>query len=417
MNRIIGLMAVIMVSISVFSQADLKTKTEEFEALKSREKNLLAEIEILKLTELLNSMKTAGYPIGKEDLEIIEHSGMILGFNCNYNMAEWSFHILTPDVSFGNVSRTNDFREDEKIKCGSAVEADYFLRKEEPDGTFSYDGFGFDRGHLAPSADFRWSAKALSESYYYSNMTPQRKEFNRESWANLEGLLRTIVDREKKIFYILTGPVLNENLPFIEKSLNQLRIPQLHYKIIVDLSQDKPRGMAFLMPNNKCEGRLSNYVVSIDSIEQLTGLDFFPSIDKILELQIESKSDFNNWMTQGNTNDVEPLNPFELPKDFFNTQQASSKEGTTVSIIGKVVSTKFIPKSQSTFMNLDQSFPNQIFSVNIWKNGRRNFSYKPEEELKGKYIVVTGKVELDKNGIPSINVNREEQIQIWDEEK
>lgn len=417
MNRIIGLMAVIMISISVFSQADLKTKTEEFEALKSREKNLLAEIEILKLTELLNSMKTAGYPIGKEDLEIIEHSGMILGFNCNYNMAEWSFHILTPDVSFGNVSRTNDFREDEKIKCGSAVEADYFLRKEEPDGTFSYDGFGFDRGHLAPSADFRWSAKALSESYYYSNMTPQRKEFNRESWANLEGLLRTIVDREKKIFYILTGPVLNENLPIIEKSLNQLRIPQLHYKIIVDLSQDKPRGMAFLMPNNKCEGRLSNYVVSIDSIEQLTGLDFFPSIDKILELQIESKSDFNNWMTQGNTNDVEPLNPFELPKDFFNTQQASSKEGTTVSIIGKVVSTKFIPKSQSTFMNLDQSFPNQIFSVNIWKNGRRNFSYKPEEELKGKYIVVTGKVELDKNGIPSINVNREEQIQIWDEEK
>lgn len=417
MNRIIGLMAVIMVNISVFGQADLKTKTEEFEALKSREKNLLAEIEILKLTELLNSMKTAGYPIGKEDLEIIEHSGMILGFNCNYNMAEWSFHILTPDVSFGNVSRTNDFREDEKIKCGSAVEADYFLRKEEPDGTFSYDGFGFDRGHLAPSADFRWSAKALSESYYYSNMTPQRKEFNRESWANLEGLLRTIVDREKKIFYILTGPVLNENLPIIEKSLNQLRIPQLHYKIIVDLSQDKPRGMAFLMPNNKCEGRLSNYVVSIDSIEQLTGLDFFPSIDKILELQIESKSDFNNWMTQGNTNDVEPLNPFELPKDFFNTQQASSKEGTTVSIIGKVVSTKFIPKSQSTFMNLDQSFPNQIFSVNIWKNGRRNFSYKPEEELKGKYIVVTGKVELDKNGIPSINVNREEQIQIWDEEK
>lgn len=417
MNRIIGLMAVIMVNISVFGQADLKTKTEEFEALKSREKNLLAEIEILKLTELLNSMKTAGYPIGKEDIEIIEHSGMILGFNCNYNMAEWSFHILTPDVSFGNVSRTNDFREDEKIKCGSAVEADYFLRKEEPDGTFSYDGFGFDRGHLAPSADFRWSAKALSESYYYSNMTPQRKEFNRESWANLEGLLRTIVDREKKIFYILTGPVLNENLPIIEKSLNQLRIPQLHYKIIVDLSQDKPRGMAFLMPNNKCEGRLSNYVVSIDSIEQLTGLDFFPSIDKILELQIESKSDFNNWMTQGNTNDVEPLNPFELPKDFFNTQQASSKEGTTVSIIGKVVSTKFIPKSQSTFMNLDQSFPNQIFSVNIWKNGRRNFSYKPEEELKGKYIVVTGKVELDKNGIPSINVNREEQIQIWDEEK
>jgi endonuclease G len=72
---------------------------------------------------------------------------------------------------------------DDKVSCGTAVEADYFLRTENPDGTHGYDGFGFDRGHLAPSADFRWSATALSESYYYSNMTPQRPGFNQESWA------------------------------------------------------------------------------------------------------------------------------------------------------------------------------------------------------------------------------------------
>jgi endonuclease G len=416
MNRLSILLILFFFSISVFGQSDLKTKTAELEALKSKEKDLVAKIEILKLAEVRGLMKSAGYPTGKRELEIIEHSGMSLGFDCKYNMAAWSFHMLTPDVSFGNVSRSNDFRVDEKVKCGSAVEADYFLRTENPDGTYSYDGFGYDRGHLAPSADFRWSATALSESYFYSNMTPQRKEFNRESWADLEGLLRSVVDQEKKTFYILTGPVFNESLPIIERSVNQLRIPQLHYKIIVDLSQEKPRGMAFLMPNTKCEGRLSEYVVSIDSIEKLTGLDFFPSIDEALELQIESKSDFNNWMTQRNSVDVEPLSPFELPKDYFNTQQAASKVGTTVSIIGKVVSTKFIPKSQSTFLNLDQSFPNQIFSITIWKNGRRNFSYKPEVELKGKYISVTGKVELDKNGIPAINVIKEEQIQIWDEE-
>jgi endonuclease G len=416
MNRLIGLIVVVMSSISVFAQEDLKTKTAELGALKSKEKDLVAEIETLKLAELRGMMKTAGYPTSKTELEIIEHSLITLGFDCKYNMATWSFHMLTPDVSFGNVTRTDDFREDEKVKCGSAGEADYFLRKENLDGTYTFDGFGFDRGHLAPSADFRWSATALSESYYYSNMTPQRKEFNRESWANLEGLLRTVVDQEKKTFYILTGPILNENLPIIERSLNQLRIPQLHYKIIVDLSQEKPRGMAFLMPNTKCEGRLSDYVVSIDSIEQLTGLDFFPSIDNALELQIESKSDFNDWKTQRNTIDVEPLSPFELPKNYFNTQQAASKVGSTVSIVGKVVSTKFIPKLEATFLNLDQSFPNQLFSITIWKNGRRNFSYKPEDELKGKYISVIGKVELDKNGIPAINVIKEEQIQIWDEE-
>jgi endonuclease G, mitochondrial len=406
---------VVLLGGPIVGQTVLEQKTSQLSDLRAKEKELIAEIESLKLQESMRSLNAVGFPVSQKDLEIIEHSGMALGFDCDYKMAAWTFHMLTPDVTFGNISRSNDFRVDEKVSCGTAVEADYFLKKENPDGTFSYDGFGFDRGHLAPSADFRWSATALSESYYYSNMTPQRPGFNQESWAELEGLLRTIVDQEKKSFYILTGPVLNENLPVIDRSLNKLRIPELHYKIIVDLSQDTPRGMAFLMPNKKCENRLSNYVVSIDSVESLTGIDFFPSIDETLEKQIETTADFSVWKTQRTNKDVEPLNALELPKDYFNTQQAASKVGSTVSIVGKVVSAKFIPKSQSTFLNLDQSFPNQIFSIMIWKDGRRNFSYQPEKELEGKYIVVTGRVELDKNGVPGITVTKEEQIQIWEE--
>ena len=400
---------------SVVGQSDLEKKTTELEVLKAKEKELVAQIEQLKLQGSIQSMKAVGYPTTSNNLEIIEHAGMVLGFDCDYKMASWVFHVLTPDVSFGSVSRSNDFRTDDKVSCGSAQESDYFLRKEKPDGTFEYDGFGFDRGHLAPSADFRWSASALSESYYYSNMTPQRPEFNRESWASLEGLLRKIVDQEKKPFYVITGPVLHKDLPEIERSINKLKIPEMHYKIIVDASAENPRGMAFLMPNKKCEQRLSAYVITIDSLERLTGIDFFPAMNDALETSIEQTADFNAWKTQGKDGDVEPLNALELPKGYFNTQQAASKIGSTVSIVGKVVSTKFIPKSQSTFLNLDQSFPNQIFSIMIWKDGRRNFSYQPEKELDGKYIVVTGKVELDKNGVPGITVSREEQIEVWEE--
>ncbi len=406
---------VIIFNATSFGQDNLQTKTAELELLKSKEKELVSEIEHLKLKQLIDQMKLVGLPAATNEIEIIEHSSLILGFDCNYKMASWAFHVLSPDVSFGNISRTNDFRVDGQVSCGSSVESDYFKRIPKADGTFSYDGFGFDRGHLAPSADFRWSLIALSESYFYSNMTPQRPEFNRESWAELETLLRTIVDQEKKSFYVLTGPVLNDKLPVIEKSTNKLKIPEYHYKIIVDLSTETPRGMAFLMPNKKCESRLSNYVVSIDSIEQITGLDFFLSIDDQLEKTIESKSDFNSWKTQTGTKNVEPLKATELPKGYFNTEQAASKVGGTFSIVGKVVSTKYLPNSQATFLNLDQTFPNQIFTVIIWKDGRRNFSYKPEEELDGKYIVVTGKVELDKNGVPGIVVKSEEDIRIWEE--
>lgn len=413
--RIIGLIFLISSSVVVFGQGDLKAKTAELEALKEREKVLVAEIEQLSLAEVRDLVKTAGYPVTSNEVEIVEHSGMVLGFSCNYDMAAWVFHLLTPAILNGTNSRSNNFRVDEKVSCGSAVDADYFVRNKNSDGTYSYDGFGFDRGHLAPSADFKWSETAMSESYYYSNMTPQRPEFNRGSWAELEALLRKIVEQEKKTFYVLTGPVLHDSLPVIERSVNKLRIPEFHYKIIVDLSQETPRGMAFLMANKKNELRLSEYVVSIDSIERLTGIDFFPTLDAALEKGIESHSDFGAWKTQKNDTDVEPLNALELPKGYFNTQQAASKVGSTVSIVGKVVSTKFVAKSQSTFLNLDQSFPNQIFSIMIWKDGRQNFSYKPEVELDGKYVVVTGRVELDKNGVPGITVTKEEQIQLWGE--
>jgi endonuclease G len=407
--------ALIFLSIgSATGQSELEKKNAELRELKSKEQELVSEIEQLKLQGTIQSMKAVGYPTYSKNLEIIEHAGMVLGFDCDYKMALWVFHVLTSDVTSGNISRSNDFRLDEKSTCGTAQEADYFLRKEKEDGTFEYDGFGFDRGHLAPSADFRWSANALSESYYYSNMTPQRPEFNRESWASLEGLLRKIVDQEKKQFYVITGPVLHEGLTEIERSANKLKIPELHYKIIVDASAENPRGMAFLMPNKKCEQRLSAYVLTIDSLERLTGIDFFPTMNEELETKIEQTADFNAWKTQGVDGDVEPLDALSLPKGVFNTQQAASKVGSTVSIVGKVVSAKFIPKSQSTFLNLDQSFPNQIFSIMIWKDGRRNFSYKPEEELEGKYIVVTGMVELDKNGVPGITVTKEEQIGVWE---
>lgn len=413
MTRIFGWIICLSVITITYSQDDLMLKSAALDALKEQEKVLESEIEQLKLKEVRQLMNAAGYPVASQEVEIIEHSAVALGYSCKYKMAAWSFHMLTPSVIKGTSTRTNDFRKDEKISCQQAGESDYFVRKKNADGTEKFEGFGFDRGHLAPSADFKWSETALSESYYYSNMTPQRPGFNRESWAELEGLLRKIVEREKKTFYILTGPVLHDDLPIIEQSANQLKIPNLHYKIIVDLSEETPRGMAFLMPNKKATGRLSEYVVSIDSIEQLTGINFFPLINKDLETKIESTANFNTWKTQRNDEDVEPLSAVALPKGYFNTQQAATKVGSKVSIVGKVVSTKFIPKSQSTFLNLDQSFPNQLFSIMIWKDGRQNFSYKPEEELDGKYIVVTGTVQLDKNGVPGITVTREEQIEMW----
>jgi endonuclease G, mitochondrial len=119
----------------------------------------------------------------------------------------------------------------------------------------------------------------------------------------------------------------------------------------------------FLCPTRKLTSVLSNYVVSIDSVERLTGLNFFPLLSKEMEERIEAKADFEAWQTQAKVGDVEPIKATDLPKGHFNTEQARMKIGQTVTIVGKVVSTKYLAKSQSTFLNLDQSYPNVLFTV------------------------------------------------------
>jgi endonuclease G len=412
------LFLVLLANLSVaFSQTPLEIKEAQLREIQTKERAISDEIEALKLQDCVLKLNQIGIPLSQSPLDIAEHSAMIIGFNCDLKLAAWSFHVLSPDVLVGGVSRTNDFRKDSLIECGDGIEQDYFRRIPKDDGTVTYENFGFDRGHLAPSADFRWSQKALSESYFYSNMTPQAPGFNRESWAEVEDLMRRIMANNPKTYYIVTGPILDKNLPKVEKGTNKLPIPSFHYKIIIDLTPDNQKGMAFLMPNKKCDMPPSAYVVSIDSIEKLTGLDFFSKLDQSVESSIESKANFSLWNAQTKEGDVEPLYVFDLPKGYFNTAQAISKVGSKVSIIGKVVSAKFAAKSQATFLNLDQSFPHQLFTVTIWKDARRNFSYKPEDDLNGKYIVVTGLVEMDKNGLPVINVTNEKQIKLWEEEE
>lgn len=150
----------------LFGQTDLEVMQQQLVEIKKKEIEIANQIEELKLKASIVKLNEIGIPISKKTLDIAEHSAMILGFDCESKLAAWAFHVLSPDVLIGGVSRTNDFRRDSLIECGDGVEQDYFTKKLQDDGTYKFENFGFDRGHLAPSADFRWSQKALSESYF-----------------------------------------------------------------------------------------------------------------------------------------------------------------------------------------------------------------------------------------------------------
>ena len=145
---------------------------------------------------------------------------------------------------------------------------------------------GYDKGHLAPAADMGWSATAMKESFYFSNMSPQDPSFNRGIWKRLEELVRDWAIQNNTI-YIVTGPLLSTGLPTI--GANKVSIPKFYYKVILDYTEPEIKSIAFIMPNAGSKDNLQRYAVSIDNVEKATGIDFFPSLPDEQENKIEKE--------------------------------------------------------------------------------------------------------------------------------
>jgi len=254
--------------------------SESLEAIEQKKTLLKVELEQLE-SKLINfkeqliieDIKKIGLP----SENYVQHRAMMLEYAEDHEQARWVAHMIIPYIKNGHVYRTNDFREDPKILTGTTVQEDYFLTDTLTDGTVEYDGYGYDRGHLAPSADFRWSAAALSESYYYSNMSPQLDDFNREKWAELESYLRSYVINHEVPLHVVTLPILEEGLKKIDRSINGVTIPKRFAKAIYDPINDIAIG--FVMENKKLDYPLSSYAVTIDELEKISGLDVFTNID------------------------------------------------------------------------------------------------------------------------------------------
>jgi len=384
---------------------------DQLAALEEKKESLISKKEDFKLEFLQENLKKNGLPKLESGETLIEHSAMSLVYSEEHEQAKWVAHIIMPEVTQGKAGRSNDFRPDEKVETGTAVEEDYFIAQTLDDGTISYDGFGYDRGHLAPSADFRWSSKALSESYFYSNMSPQLPGFNREGWGELENMMRGYMyHNTNTMLYVVTGPVLEDGLAVIERGINKVSIPKQFFKVVVDL--ENKRAIGFILPNQRLSYPIETFAKSIDEIEEITGLDFFHALDDALEAKLEKINDPKPWMHQSNEDDILPLYAPSLPPNHFNTIQAKRFKGNPkkITVCGTVVHAR-LSKKGNAMLYLDKSIKDPVFIVFVRKEDFTHFSYDLED-LKGLQIKVTNKV--GKIGeTPTMFINNEKQIQLY----
>ena len=210
--------------------------------------------------------------------QIVNRVGYAFCYSETHEQPLWVTYELTKEEVLTKVAKRKDnFRKDPLVKTSSAFLADY-------------TNSGYDRGHLAPAADMAWSEKAMSESFYLSNISPQNPSLNRGMWAQLERHCRNWAVENGKV-HIVTGPVIGPNHTTI--GANEVSIPHGYYKICVSVENQK--AIAFLIPNQKPQRSLTDYVVSVDRLEALTGLDFLDQLPDEIENKIEADSDVNSW--------------------------------------------------------------------------------------------------------------------------
>jgi len=188
----------------------------------------------------------------------------------------------------GSVDRTDDFRPDPDLQDG--------LRAELSD----YRGSGFDRGHLVPAADMKRSLETMSESFLLSNMAPQKPGFNRGIWKVLEGKVRALAG-EKKNIYVMTGALyLTGDSDSIGD--NHVAVPSHFYKILIAGDRNNPAGLeavAFIIPNDSFPSdELNSFIVTINKVEEESGLDFLHDLDDSIEGVVESEGLLAQWFEE-----------------------------------------------------------------------------------------------------------------------
>ena len=214
-----------------------------------------------------------------KNLEIVHHTAYSLGYSETHEQAAWVCYVLSKSECRGEEDRSSSFYEDDKVTSGSASADDY-------------KASGYDRGHLAPAGDMTYSPLAMKESFYYSNMSPQVPSFNRGIWKNLETQVRDWGKISGPLL-VLTGPLLTDSLPVIGP--DSVAVPEWYYKIVVNSSSVPPQAIAFLLKNEASSGELTEFVVTIDDVEKLSGLDFLSVIPAETQAVLENHVNGSYW--------------------------------------------------------------------------------------------------------------------------
>ncbi|MDE7409865.1 MAG: DNA/RNA non-specific endonuclease [Muribaculaceae bacterium] len=208
-----------------------------------------------------------------------EYEGFTVDFNPENRTPNYVAWVLQGHETDGATSRSNKFWTDEELAgC--------------PD-TRDYSHSGYDRGHMCPAGEQKWSDKAMHHSFVMANICPQKHELNTGAWKTLEDKERSWARRDSAIV-IVAGPIYDSS-DSETIGRNKVRVPSAFFKVLLAPFAKPMRAIGFVYPNMKCDGNMQAYAVSVDDVEKMTGLDFFSALPDDIENDIEATVPFKDW--------------------------------------------------------------------------------------------------------------------------
>ncbi len=211
--------------------------------------------------------------------ERLNYAAMVVYFNTRYhipNCVIYDYSATEATMSDApGAERRKDYKFNPDPNCSAS-----------PDWR-DYKGSGYDRGHMVPAMDMKWSRTSMTECFYMTNMCPQEHGLNAGCWRTLEETVHKWTKRDKRLI-IATGPVLGNNMEMIGPNRN-IAVPKAFFKAIYAPGQG--RAIAFLFNNVRTTGGIKDHVVSVSYVEKVTGLKLFPGVSQ----QVKSHSDYSQW--------------------------------------------------------------------------------------------------------------------------
>jgi endonuclease G len=212
--------------------------------------------------------------------QIIVHIGYTVSYNSDWKTPNWVAYELTSEEVAGVEPRSNRFVPDPEVPYGKSAVSD------------DYKNSGLDRGHMAPAGDMKWSKQAMKESFYLSNICPQNRNLNSGIWKDLEEQVRSLASQKGKI-YVVCGPIVSKHPKTIGS--NKVAVPDAFFKVLLQYNNEKYSAAAFMFANESGRNPLSTYAMSVEDMQIITGIDFFPALPDSIEKAVESQVDFTQW--------------------------------------------------------------------------------------------------------------------------